>query len=77
MRTFIDEKGNTIKAANYRDAAEKLYGQGKGINGCPTTYSTIHRGFAAVEVFKEGDKIGTFYGVQAATPERHTLEIVK
>lgn len=77
MRTYIDENGRSVQGLNYMDAAEKLYGQGKGINGCPTTYSATHRGFATVKVFEEGAKIGSFYGVQAAQPELHTLRIVK
>ena len=73
MNTYIDENNNTVKANNYQEASEKLYGQHKGYSGCPTTYAYVHKGYAEVKVYKEGDKIGTYYGVQAATPEKHTL----
>lgn len=74
MTTYIDENNNTVKAANYQKAAEKLYGQHKGFSGCPTTYARTHRGYAEILVYKEGDKIGTYYGVQAATPTKHMLQ---
>ena len=74
METYIDENNNTIKANNYREAAVKLYGQSKGYSGCNTTYTRVRRGYADVEVYNAGDKIGTYYGVQAAKPTRHTLK---
>ena len=73
MTIYIDEKGNTVKANNYTDAAEKLYGQSKGYSGCKTTYVRRHNGYADVDVYKAGDKIGTYYGVEAARPVRHIL----
>lgn len=73
MTIYIDESGRTVKASNYDDAAEKLYGQSKGFGGCPTTYAYRHNGYADVDVYKAGDKIGTYYGVAAARPEKHVL----
>lgn len=73
MRTYSDETGKTIKAHNYQDAAEKLYGVAKDYNGRHATYVSRHNGYADVRVYAEGDKVGTYYGVQAATPTRHTL----
>lgn len=77
MRTYIDENGNRTKANNYQEAAEKLYGQTKSIDGAPTTYVYRLRRHAVVNVWEEGSKIGTFYGVQADTPTTHVLKIVK
>lgn len=74
MRTYIDESNNTVKANNYQEAAIKLYGQAKSINGNPTTLVYRHNGYAEVRVYKEGDKIGSYYGVSAATPVYHTLK---
>lgn len=76
MRIYIDENNNTVKANNYQEAAEKLYGQHKGFSGCQTTYARRHNGFAEVTVYNEGDKIGSYYGVQAARPAVHTLRRV-
>lgn len=73
MAKYIDENKNEIRANNYQEAAEKLYGQYKGYNGCRTTYTRVHNGYADVLVYAEGDKIGTYWGVAAATPVRHTL----
>lgn len=73
MAIYIDENGKTVKATSYIDAAEKLYGQSKSINGSPTTYAHRHNGYADVKVYKAGDKIGTYYGVAAARPEKHVL----
>ena len=73
MAIYIDENGRTVKANNYLDAAKKLYGQSKGFSGCPTTYAHRHNGYADVDVYKAGDKIGTYYGVAAAHPVRHIL----
>lgn len=74
MRTFIDENNNMVKANNYREAAVKLYGQNKGYNGCNTTIVKVHHGYADVEAYNAGDKIGSYYGVQAARPTSHTLK---
>lgn len=74
MRKYIDENNNEVKASNYQEAAEKLYGQDKGYSGCRTTIAKAHRGYADVRVYKAGDKIGSYYGVQAATPAEHTLK---
>lgn len=71
---YIDENGNTTTAKNYLEAAERLFGQGKSYAGSATTYAHTRRGYADVLVYKAGDKIGSYYGVQAATPERHTLK---
>lgn len=76
MKTYIDENNNTVKANNYQEASEKLYGQHKGFNGCNTTYARTHRGYADILVFKENDKIGTYYGAQSATPVKHILTIL-
>lgn len=73
MAIYIDENGRTVKANNYLDAAEKLYGQSKGFGGCPTTYAHRHNGYADVKVYNAGDKIGTYYGVAAARPAKHIL----
>lgn len=83
MATYTDETGKTVKAKNYQEAAVKLYGQKMyKVTGhddtLGTTYAQPHRnadgsGYATVYVYQEGDKQGTYWGVQAATPERHTL----
>lgn len=81
MKAYIDESGNTVKARNYTQAAEKLYGQkwykvnGLGDN-LPTTYCYRHLGFARVHVYSVGDKQGTYWGIQAADPQVHTLHEV-
>lgn len=72
--TYVDENNNTTVAANYQDAAVKLYGQGKSHSGSITTYAKHHRGYAEVLVYKEGAKIGTCYGVQADDPVKHILK---
>lgn len=77
MRTYIDENGNKTRANNYQEAAEKLYGQAKSINGAPTTYVYRLRNRAVVNVWEKGSKIGSFYGAQADTPITHVLKIVK
>ena len=77
MRTYIDENGKKTRANNYQEAAEKLYGQAKSIDGANTTYSHRKCGCAIVNVWKEGSKIGTYYGAQADTPTTHVLKIVK
>lgn len=78
---YTDHK-KTVTAKNYQEAAEKLYGQTyypnpKGGGLVPTTYVVIHRGYADVEVFKVGDKLGTYWGVAKAHPKRHTLYRIK
>lgn len=45
--TYVDENNNTTVAANYQDAAVKLYGQGKSHSGSITTYAKRHRGYAS------------------------------
>ena len=72
MKTYIDENNYTVKANNYQEASEKLYGQHKGFNGCHTTYARTHRGYADILVYK----IGTYYGTQSATPVRHILKVL-
>lgn len=75
----------TVTAKNYKEAAEKLYGQtyyqrpesADPNNTIPTTYTRVHSGYADVDVFNVGDKQGTFWGVQAARPRRHVLTMVK
>lgn len=73
---------NTVSALNYKEAAEKLYGQHyyhnptvrPEINGdIPTTYVYKHRGYASVSVYAVGDKQGEFWGVQQAKPARYTI----
>lgn len=73
MKIYEDECGNIVKAANYTDAAEKLYGVEKDANGNRTLYVTRRRKHAKVSVYAAGSKVGTYYGVQAATPKAHTL----
>ena len=83
MTYYIDENGKTVKAKNYREAAEKLYGQGRSYQDKSyTTYVNVRRdesgaGWAEVDVYKPGDKIGTFYGVAACTPKKHVLRRIK
>lgn len=75
----------TVTAKNYKETAEKLYGQTyyqqpgstNPDNTIPTTYTHVHSGYADVEVFNVGDKQGTFWGVQTARPQRHVLRRVK
>lgn len=76
MRNYIDECGNTIKANNYKEAAIKLYGQHKGYNGCETTLVRVRRGYAEIDVYRKGDKIGSYYGVRAAYPVKHIIKRV-
>lgn len=83
--TYMDESGRTVRASNYWDAAIVLYGQttdgysiwrsrtGGPIVGVHTTYVKTRRGYAEVDVYKAGDKIGSYWGVQAARPTRHTV----
>jgi hypothetical protein len=75
MKTYKDENGKKVKAKNYQDAAEKLYGVALDIRKQSGTYTYRHNGYADVKVYKKGDKVGTFYGVQAATPKKHRLTI--
>lgn len=77
MATYIDDRNIAVKARNYQEAAEKLYGQSKGCKGQPTTYIYRHNGYADVKVYTEGAKIGTYYGVVADIPVIHTLKRVK
>lgn len=76
----------TVTAKNYKEAAEKLYGQ--TYYACPgaanpdkykipTTYTHVHSGYANVEVFNVGDKQGTYWGIQAALPQRYILHRIK
>lgn len=77
MKTYIDETGKTVRAKNYLEAAEKLYGQALDIKGqSPTTYAYISKGFATVKVYGAGAKVGTYWGVQATTPAVHMLKVV-
>ena len=75
MKTYVDEMNNTVKAKNYWEAAEKLYGQHKSYSGTFTTYAEVHRGYAFARVYKEGDKVGSYWGVQSARPVVHTITI--
>lgn len=73
---------NVVSAHNYAEAAKKLYGQtyysNPGSNGTiPTTYTEVHRGYADVLVFEVGDKQGTYWGVQAAQPQKYTITIAE
>lgn len=74
-----------VSAKNYNEAAEKLYGQEFYHNPCvrndingdiPTTYVHVHKGYATVIVYNVGDKQGSYWGVQAAQPQRYTLRRV-
>lgn len=76
MKTYRDENGQTVKARNYQDAANKLYGVAKDINGQKATYAHRHNGYAKVNVYPEGAKVGTFYGASGTAPERHTLRVL-
>lgn len=77
MRTYKDETGLTVKAENYQKAAEKMYGIAKDINGQKATYAHTHKGYANVNVYPEGAKVGNYYGVSETTPQRHILTIIK
>lgn len=72
-------KGNSVMAKNYHEAAEKFFGQefykNPANNGkIQTTYVERHSGYAIVKVYKVGDKQGSFWGVQAATPKIYKIE---
>lgn len=86
MKRFIDEKNQVVKAKNYTEAAEKLYGQSTYHNpavqehidsNLATTNCVKHKGYADVHVYPVGAKQGTFWGVEAATPVEHKLVKVK
>lgn len=71
--------GNTITAKNYQEAAEKIFGQKYYKNPAndgtiPTTYVERHNGYATVNVYKVGDKQGTFWGAQAAIPKVYKIK---
>lgn len=77
MNKYTDGK-RIVSAPNYKEAAEKLYGQMYYPNPgskstIPTTYTFKHRGYANVLVYKAGDKQGTYWGVQAAKPKKYTI----
>ena len=85
MKKYTDGT-QVVTAKNYQEAAEKLYGQ--HYYHCPganqdtkkdiqTTYVYRHRGYADVAVYNIGDKQGTYWGVQAATPQHHTLRRIQ
>lgn len=76
----------TVTAKNYKEAAEKLYGQtyyacpgaaNPDKDKIPTTYTHVYSGYADVEVFNVGDKQGSYWGVQAARPQRYRLRRIK
>lgn len=83
--TYIDETGRSVRASNYYEAAVALYGQSPDgysiwrsrpdgpIVARPTTYVWTRMGYAEVDVYRAGDKIGSYWGVEAAKPTRHTL----
>lgn len=82
MNKYTDGN-NTVHAENYREAAEKLYGQQYYINPMspsnsnntiPTTYVYKHRGYAEVLVFAVGDKQGTYWGIQQGKPAKHIIK---
>lgn len=86
MKRFIDEQNKVVVAKNFQEAAEKLYGQTPYQNPAITKFESLlettvvhktHKGTADVKVYNVGDKQGTFWGVQAATPKLHTLTKVK
>lgn len=81
MKKYTDGV-KTVKARNYQEAGEKLYGQ--QIYHIPnrdwdlwTTYVTRHNGYATVKVYNVGDKQGTYWGVEAADPVMHKIWIEK
>lgn len=72
----------TVKARNYQEAAEKLFGQTYYENPAtggliPTTYVVRHNGYAIVKVYCVGDKQGAFWGVKQAVPMVYTIKRVK
>ena len=80
MYTYIDENGSRTRARNYHEAAVNLYGmtyyhnpatEGTEADLC-TLYVRRTRP-VQVDVFKVGDKQGTYWGVQAAHPQHHIL----
>lgn len=83
--TYIDETGRSVRSSNYYEAAVALYGQSLDgysiwrsrpdgpIVGRPTTYVWTRSGYSEVEVYRAGDKIGSYWGVAVARPTRHTL----
>ena len=48
----------------------------KDINGQKATYSHRHNGYSNVNVYPEGAKVGSFYGVSETTPQRHILKVI-
>jgi len=78
MATYVDEKGRSVKARSYKEAAENLYGQehyyipGFG-NRLRTTYVDRSIGYATVRKYRVGAKQGSYWGIQAARPVRHML----
>ncbi len=86
MKRFIDERNQVVEAKNYKEAAEKLYGQTLYHNpvvqehldsNLATTNVEKHKGYADVHVYRPGDKQGTFWGVEAATSEKHKIVKIK
>lgn len=77
MRTYKDENGSTVKAKNYQEAAEKMFGIAKDVNGQKATYAHRHNGYANVNVYPEGAKVGNYYGASETTPQRHILTRIK
>lgn len=77
-RHYVDETGRTTTAKNYHEAACNLYGLSnypnpQGGGELPTTYVRRHSRYAEVRVYNAGDKQGSFWGVQAATPTTHII----
>ena len=71
--------GKVVVARNYDDAAEKFFGQfyyPNPLNGSilQTTYVNVHCGFATVKVYDIGDKQGSYWGIQAATPRVYEIK---
>ena len=81
MSTYTDGS-RTVTAKNYADAAIKLYGNHvyslKDREGTlNTTYVHRRRGYAEVCVYHIGDKQGSYWGVQAAVPDKYVLRKIQ
>lgn len=74
------ETGESVKAKNYKEAADKMfkctyYQCPKSDFTIPTVYAEPDfHGSCIVKVYKPGDKQGSYWGVQAATPQKYTLK---
>lgn len=76
---YIDENNNIVEANSYREAAKALYGEefyqnpGHKNESLISTLALDYQLPVTAEVYQLGDKQGTYWGVSAATPIRHTL----